>query len=193
MRAAVRRIVVVVAAVGLMGAVPATANAQEGFIADLYGGVGFPGANATTFLKPGFSAGVGVGYLFARQIAIRADFAGNWLKGEETSIGEITFGGDDITLYHYDASVMLNLGSPGSSLLFTLDLGAGATTISPKGDRDSSTRFTIPFGAALGYMVSENFGLFIKGRWYLIFTTKEDFGGSTWSAIPVWAGIAIRP
>jgi hypothetical protein len=190
-------------ALGLLVAVPSQAAAQGGIL-DVYGGIGIPVSSIIDFAKSGFSGGIGIGYIGNRSYGIRADFAGEWLSGKSDvlesipSIPELDFGaGVDIRLYHYDASVMINLSDPRSEeWIVALDVGAGATTINFSGDGasgvGSKTRFTIPAGLSVGYMVSDNVGLFIRGRWYLIFMSDEDFGSSTWSTIPIWAGFGIR-
>jgi hypothetical protein len=124
----------------------------------------------------GFSGGLGLGYVFNRAVGIRADFAGEWLKGQDPVVSPLpdidqAFFGRDVNLYHYDASIMINATDPRqTNWIVAIDAGAGATTIQFRGDEldrpDSETRFTIPVGLGVGYLVSETVGVFrlIDGR-----------------------------
>ncbi len=184
---------------GLMIAVPSQAVAQ-GWLLDAYAGVGIPASGVKDIAKTGFSGGIGGGYLFNRYLGIRADIAGEWLKGKESGITlpiipENPGVFPDTRLYHYDAAVMFNLTEPSMrSWIFAIDAGAGVTTVQFSGSDspDSKTVFTIPAGLAVGYKVSGQVGLFVRGRWYLMFVGKEDFNTSTWSTFPIWLGIGIR-
>ena len=190
------------AALGLLGLSPSSARAQ-GFLVDLYAGVGLPTGALSDLAKPGFSGGLGLGYVFGRAIGVRADFAGEWLKAEDPiaiptilDFDENLFG-RDVRLYHYDAAITLNATNPRSSnWIAVIDIGAGATTINLRGDEqdrpEPTTRFTIPVGIGIGYLVAKQVAVFLRGRWYLMFTDSATFGGSTWSSFPIWGGIGIR-
>lgn len=195
-----KRLLIMAAGVGLLGVVPSTAQAQ-GFLLDLYAGVALPTGRLNDLTSPGFSGGLGLGYLFGRSVGIRADFAGEWLSGQEPAVSlpdlDPDLLGRDVNLYHYDASIMLNAtDTRRTNWIVAFDAGAGATTIQFRGDEadrpDSETRFTIPVGFGVGYLVSETVGVFLRGRWYLMFTDDSRFGGSTWSSFPIWGGFGIR-
>lgn len=196
-----KRLLMAAAGFGLLGVAPATAHAQ-GFLLDLYAGVGLPTGRLNDLTSAGFSGGLGFGYVFDRVVGIRADFAGEWLSGQSPSVSPLPdvdpdFFGRDINLYHYDAAVMINAtDTRRTNWIVAIDAGVGATTIQFRGDEldrpDSETRFTIPIGFGFGYLVSESAAVFIRGRWYLMFTEASRFGGSTWSSFPIWAGVGIR-
>lgn len=190
------------AAFALVWLSPAPAGAQ-GFALDLYAGVGLPTGRLNNLSNAGFSGGLGLGYLFGRSVGMRADFAAEWLDGENPS-GLPTFPGvdpvflgRDVRLYHYDAAVMFDTMDPRrTKWIVAFDVGAGVTTIQFGGEEprpDSETRFSVPIGATVGYRVSERVGVFIRGRWYLIFADSDRFGGSTLTSFPIWAGFAVRP
>ena len=73
-----RRLLMAAAGLGLLGVAPTTAQAQ-GFLLDLYAGVGLPTGRLNDLTGAGFSGGLGLGYVFNRALGIRADFAGEWL------------------------------------------------------------------------------------------------------------------
>lgn len=196
-----KRLLITAAGFGLMGIAPSTAHAQ-GFLLDLYAGVGLPTGRLNDLTGAGFSGGLGLGYVFNRAVGVRADFAGEWLKGQDPVVSPLpdidqAFFGRDVNLYHYDAAIMINATDPRqTNWIVAIDAGVGATTIQFRGDEldrpASETRFTIPVGVGVGYLVSETVDVFIRGRWYLIFTDASRFGGSTWSSFPIWGGFGIR-
>lgn len=195
-----KRLLLAVAGFGLLGIAPSTAHAQ-GFLLDLYAGVGLPTGRLNDLTNAGFSGGLGLGYVFSRTVGVRADFAGEWLSSQDpvVSLPDIDedFFGRDVNLYHYDAAIMLNAtDTRRTNWIVAIDAGAGATTIQFRGDEpdrpDSETRFTIPVGLGVGYLVSETVAVFLRGRWYLMFTDSSRFGGSTWSSFPIWGGFGIR-
>jgi hypothetical protein len=196
-----RRLLIVTVGLCLMGLSPSTARAQ-GFLLDLYAGVGLPTGKLNDLTGAGFSGGLGLGYVFSRVLGVRADFAGEWLTGQDPVVSALpgldpTFFGRDVNLYHYDASFMVNATDPKqTNWIVAIDAGAGATTIQFRDDEldlpDSETRFTIPVGVRVGYLISETVSVFIRGRWYLLFTDASRFGGSTWSSFPIWGGFGIR-
>ena len=195
------RLLMSAAGLGLLGVVPATAHAQ-GFVLDLYAGAALPTGRLDDLTSAGFSAGLGFGYVFSRVVGVRADFAGEWLKGQDPVASPLPdidqdFQGRDVNLYHYDAAIMINATDPRrTNWIVAIDAGAGATTVQFRGDEldrpDSETRFTIPVGFGVGYLVAETVSVFIRGRWYLMFTEASRFGGSTWSSFPIWGGFGIR-
>lgn len=181
---------------------PAPAVAQ-GFVLDLYAGVGLPTGRLNNLSNAGFSGGLGLGYLFGRSVGMRADFAAEWLDGEDPS-GLPTFPGvdpaflgRDIRLYHYDAAIMFDTMDPRrSNWVVAFDVGAGVTTIQFGGEDPrpaSETRFSVPIGTTVGYRVAERVAVFLRGRWYLVFADSARFGGSTLASFPIWAGFAVRP
>ena len=196
-----RRLLIATVGLCLMGLSPSTARAQ-GFLLDLYAGVGLPTGRLNDLTGAGFSGGLGLGYVFSRVLGVRADFAGEWLTGQDPVVSPLagldqTFFGRDVNLYHYDASFMVNATDPKqTNWIVAIDAGAGATTIQFRDDEldlpDSETRFTIPVGVRVGYLISETVSVFIRGRWYLLFTDASRFGGSTWSSFPIWGGFGIR-
>jgi hypothetical protein len=196
-----RRLLIAASGFSFIGVAPSAAHAQ-GFLLDLYAGVALPTGRLNDLTNAGFSGGLGLGYVFNRAVGIRADFAGEWLKGQDPVVSPLpdidqAFFGRDVNLYHYDASIMINATDPRqTNWIVAIDAGAGATTIQFRGDEldrpDSETRFTIPVGLGVGYLVSETVGVFIRGRWYLMFTDVSRFGGSTWSSFPIWGGFGIR-
>ena len=196
-----RRFALVAVGFGLLGAAPSTVHAQ-GFLLDLYAGVGLPTGRLNDLTNAGFTGGLGLGYLFNRNVGLRADFAGEWLNGQlpvPVPLPDVDedFLGRDVNLYHYDAAIMINAtDTRRTNWLVAIDAGAGATTIQFRGDEldrpDSETRFTIPIGFGVGYLVSETVAVFLRGRWYLMFTDESRFGGSTWSSFPIWGGFGIR-
>jgi len=202
MRLVHERLGLTVLVLGLLAVAPGRVEAQ-GWLLDAYAGVGIPASNTKDFVSSGFSGGIGGGYIFNRYFGLRADIAGEWLKGKtDTGDGiqlpifpEQPANFPDLRLYHYDASIMVTLTDlRTTSWLFAFDIGAGATTFQFSGEDapDNKTKFTVPAGVSVGYLVSDQVGLFVRGRWYLIFTGENDFNKSTWSTFPIWLGIGIR-
>jgi hypothetical protein len=196
-----RRLILAAAGCLLLAAAPAATHAQ-GFRVDLYGGGAFPTGSLHDLTRVGFSGGLGFGYLFTRRVGVRADFAAEWLSAEPPvgsppdDVDENILG-RDINLYHYDASIVINATDPRrTNWHVAIDAGAGVTTIQFRGDEtdrpDAATRFSVPVGIAFGYRVAETIDVFVRGRWYLVFTDQSRFGGTTWASFPIWAGFGIR-
>ena len=110
-----KRLLMTAAGFGLLGFNPSTILAQD-FVLDLYAGVALPTGRINDLTSPGFSGGLGLGYILNRTVGIRADFAGEWLNRQEPDVPLPDLDSDlfdrDVNLYHYDASVMLHAIDP---------------------------------------------------------------------------------
>lgn len=188
---------------GLLLALP-TGGAGQGWLLETYAGVGVPTVYVDDIAAAGISGGVGGGWFFNRWFGVRADLAVEWLNeaGEANDDRPMAPGlpGEafDLRLYHYHASVQVALlDSRATEWLLAVDFGAGATTLDFRGENVDggeygATRFTLPAGLTIGYRASEQVTLFVRGRWHLIFLDEAEFGNSTWSTLPIWAGIGVR-
>lgn len=156
------------------------------------------------------TAGVGVGYHLTSRVTLRVDGNVEWFSGEEMAAGG---SGPDITLWHYNGGVEVELTEPGAGPWdVSANLAGGATTW----DTDtfttggggtaevSETYFTANGGLRAGYDISERVHVFVGGQWYLQFTDEAETrplaalspelneGLDTASSLPLTAGIELK-
>lgn len=173
-----RRISLVFAVGGSLIGMPSAADAQAPWSFQSRAGVGVPGGDLTDVANVGPSFGAGIARWLSDRIAIRADLDIDLLDGS----GEV----DDVTLYHYNAGVEIDLLQPQvTRWKLHGDLGLGATTLDSELDRFSGSEFTLNGGLSLGYAVSSRVRLFGGGRLYLMFTDE-----TTW-LIPLQGGVRV--
>lgn len=184
-----------VAALALV--VPTQASAQDGaFSIDLFGGIGVPSGDLSDTNDAGFAGGVGLQYLFSPRFGVRADGLFNSLGAKTEDDVAV---GTDLKLWQYDVAFVLNVTDPDATqFMFAVDAGVGLSTFSfddVNGTSiDSETKFTVPGGVKIGYRVSDQVGVFARGRVHIIFMGDDEDdpdASSTLVNFPLTAGVSF--
>jgi len=202
-----------IAVLGLVAVAPTHAQSTDdapGWTFDGRGGISVPAGDLADLpIEVGPSFGAGVGYYVTPRVAIRGDGSVELFSGDDLAGGGT---GPDITLWHYNAGVEVELTQPGAGPWdVTANVAGGATTwdtdrfTSGTGTSDDlETYFTANGGLKAGYDVTPSVNVFVGGQWYLQFTDEEDTralasltpdlseGFDTASTVPLYAGIEFK-
>ncbi|MFC1556980.1 outer membrane protein [candidate division KSB1 bacterium] len=194
-----KKIVVVI--VGLFISVQVSAQDDRGFF---YIGPGLSIASAPDQFadshKTGYNFGGGFGFNVAKGLTVITDVTFNKLSLDETGfltslgvpVGSVpTVDGGDVSIYSFMANIMyfLPTGIPdffpfvtGGAGLYSYSLDAVYYEYQDEPfevHSDSQTKFGYNFGAGMNFLLSDEYGIFVAGRY---FKEKQDFSHLTFSA-----------
>jgi len=210
----VRSVLAAIAALGFLaaGSVPAQAQGMmdDGptWSVDGRGGIAMPVGDFSDLAidDVGLTFGAGFAYHVHPRVAIRADGDVEMYGGSTVEEG-LGGTGPDISLWHYNAGVQVELTRPGAGpLSVSANLGGGATTwdtddffIQDGATEISETYFTGNGGLRVGYEATRNVSVFLDGQWYMQFgddavlsqlpDAPSDF--ETVNSLPLRAGVEI--
>ena len=154
-------------------------------------GVGLPAGDLGDAFDPGVAGDLGVGVRLNPRISLRLDGGAEFLSLEE-DVSSFAGTASDLTLWHYGATVGLDLVPPmRTPFRVTALLGGGGTTLEFRDTDRTETYPSVNGGLRLGYQVDENVKLFADGRARLAITDEEDLGTESAWSIPLTAGVEI--
>lgn len=209
----VRTVLAGIAALGFLavGAVPAQAqgmmDGSSTWSVDGRGGIAMPVGDFSDLAIDdlGLAFGLGVAYNVHPRVAIRADGDVEMYGGSTVEEG-LGGTGPDISLFHYNAGVEVELTRPSGPWSVSANVGGGATTwdtddfFTQDGATEvSETYFTGNGGLRVGYEAARNVNVFLGGQWYMQFGDEAvlsqlpdaapDF--ETVNSLPIQAGVEL--
>lgn len=177
----IRTLSTVTAVAALLALHPGAAAAQSSVpTVDLSvrGGVSMPTGDLAEITDVGPAAGADVAFWINDRIAVSVDASVDMLRGDDRS--DLL---PDIQLWHYGGGLQARLIPPSSPVSIKLLGGAGATGFrtnhfEPAGpgarDRISETYFALNGGAEVGYEMTDQIDLSLRGGAFFTFTDETD-------------------
>lgn len=154
-------------------------------------GVGLPVGDLGDAFDPGVAGDLGVGVRLNPRISLRLDGGAEFLSLKE-EVPSFAGTASDLTLWHYGATVGLDLVPPmRTPFRVTALLGGGGTTLEFRDTDRTETYPGVNGGLRFGYQVDENVKVFADGRARLAITDEEDLGTDNAWSIPLTAGVEI--
>lgn len=154
-------------------------------------GVGLPVGDLGDAFDPGVAGDLGVGVRLNPRISLRLDGGAEFLSLEE-EVPSFAGTTSDLTLWHYGATVGLDLVPPmRTPFRVTALLGGGGTTLEFRDADRTETYPSVNGGLRLGYQLDQNVRLFADGRARLAITDEDDIGTESVWSIPLTAGVEI--
>ena len=154
-------------------------------------GVGLPVGDLGDAFDPGGAGDLGVGVRLNPRISLRLDGGAEFLSLEE-EVPSFAGTASDLTLWHYGATVGLDLVPPmRTPFRVTALLGGGGTTLDFRDADRTETYPSVNGGLRFGYQVDENVKVFADGRARLAITDEEDIGTDDVWSIPLTAGVEV--
>lgn len=175
------RTAAIAAAVAVLGLVPGqrlaaqmrTSSTRGAFSATMAAGPSMPVDQLAKITDTGAALGADVAYSLTNWLALTADGDVDFLTGHALE--------PDMRLWHYGGGLEVELAPNRTPWSVQLDGGANATTMdtSPFGGIDNSTDFTHTYfgldgGLEVGYNVSRNVDVAVRGSGYFVFANKTD-------------------